>query len=63
MTNTLLTLIAVLLLARIVLLVWQGKETLKRVYATASEVENTLVVCNRSQYHIREVLKKMQAAR
>lgn len=45
MTNTLLTLIAVLLLARIVLLVWQGKETLKRVYATASEVENVCDVC------------------
>lgn len=32
-------------------------------YATVSEVEHRLVVCNRSQYHIREVLKKMQADR
>lgn len=62
-TNILLTLIAVLLLARIALQVWQGKEILKKAYATASEVENRLVVCNRSQYHVREVLKKMQSDR
>ena len=44
-TNILLILIAVLLLARIALQVWQGKETLKR-YATASEVENTARITN-----------------
>lgn len=40
MTNVLLIIIAVLLLARMVLQVWQGNETLNRVYATASEVEH-----------------------
>lgn len=55
LTNILLVLIAVLLLARIALQVWQGKKVI--------EMENCLVVCNRSQYHIREVLEKMQADR
>ena len=44
-TNILLTLIVVLLLVRIALQVWQGKETLKRAYATVSEVENVCDVC------------------
>lgn len=40
MTNVLLTIIAVLLFARIVLQVRQGKRAVERCYAAPSEVEN-----------------------
>lgn len=40
MTNILLSIIAVLLFARIVLQVRQGKRALEKVYAATSEVEN-----------------------
>lgn len=56
-TNILLTLIAVLLLVRIALQVWQGKETLKRTYATASEVENIVSLVEDNKGDIMEVIR------
>lgn len=49
-TNTLLTLIAVLLLARVVLQVWLGKETLERANATASEIDGMAVFVSKDEY-------------
>lgn len=43
MTNILLSIIAVLLFARIVLRIWQGKRAVEKVYAAPSEVENKRV--------------------
>lgn len=63
MTNILLSIIAVLLFARIVLQVRQGKRAVEKGYAAPSEVETKVIVCNRSQYHIREVCDKMSADR
>ncbi|WP_300905730.1 hypothetical protein [uncultured Bacteroides sp.] len=63
MTNILLTIIAVLLLARIVLQIKQGKRAVEKGYAASSEVETQVVVCNRSQYHIREVCDMMSSDR
>lgn len=40
MTNILLSIIAVLLFARIVLQIWQGKRSVEKGYAATSEVEN-----------------------
>lgn len=39
MTNILLSIIIVLLIARFILSVWQGKKTLDKAYATTSEVD------------------------
>lgn len=58
-TNILLALIAVLLLARIVLQVWQGKETIKRAYATVSEVEHKAVVVPCSLVKMNNILTHM----
>lgn len=63
MTNILLTIIAVLLFARIVLQIKQGKRAVEKGYATASEVENTIRVVNRSQYHIRIAVESMATNR
>lgn len=57
-TNILLTLIAVLLLARLALQVWQGKETLER-YATVSEVEHKAVVVPCSLVKMNNILTHM----
>lgn len=57
MTDILLTLIVVLLLARIVPQVWQGKETLKKAYATASEVENIVSLVEENKGDIAEVIR------
>lgn len=56
-TNILLTLIAVLLLAQMVLQVWQGKETLKRAYAAASKVENIISLVEDNKGDIMEVIR------
>lgn len=63
MTNILLSIIAVLLFARIVLQVRQGKRAVDKGYAAPSEVEHKIVVCNRSQYHIRSKCEEMSADR
>lgn len=61
MTNILLSIIAVLLFAWIVLKIWQGKRAVEKGYAAPSEVETCVKVCNRSQYHIREICDKTSA--
>lgn len=43
MTNILLSIIAVLLFARIVLQIWHGKRAVEKGYAAPSEVENIRV--------------------
>ena len=48
-TTILLTLIAVLLLARMILQVWQGKETLKRAYATTRNVRKITVLAKTAE--------------
>lgn len=53
MTNILLSIIAVLLIVRIVLQVRQGKRA----------VEHRVMVCNRSQFHIRKTVELMAADR
>lgn len=58
-TNILLTLIAVLLLARFILQLRQGKRAFEKSYCAPSEVENCVKVVNRSQYHVREMIEKM----
>lgn len=63
MTNILLSIIAVLLFARIVLQVRQGKRAVEKGYAAPSEVETCVKVCNRSQYHIKAVCDMMSADR
>lgn len=60
LTNILLALIAGLLLARIVLQVCQGKETLKRAYATASELENTARITNQDLNEICVIMGMLQ---
>ena len=49
MTNILLTIIAVLLLARIVLQIKQGKRAVEKGYAASSEVRKTVVVANSAE--------------
>lgn len=63
MTNILLSIIAVLLIARIVLQIKQGKRAVEKGYAAPSEVETCVKVCNRSQYYIRGVVEMMAADR
>lgn len=46
MTIILLSIIAVLLFARIVLQIWQGKRAVEKGYAAPSEVENEEVVAD-----------------
>lgn len=53
-TDILLTLIAVLLLVRIVLQIWQSKETPKRAYATASEIEYFTDICDYDIFAVSE---------
>ena len=59
MTNILLVIIVVLLLARIVLQLRPGKRAFEKMYQATSEVENCVKVVNRSQYHVREMIEKM----
>ena len=61
MSNILLSIIAVLLFARIVLQIKQGKRVVEKGYAAPSEVQTKVVVCNRSQYHIRAKCEEMSA--
>ena len=61
MSNILLSIIAVLLFARIVLQIRQGKRVVEKGYAAPSEVQTKVVVCNRSQYHIRAKCEEMSA--
>lgn len=63
MTNILLSIIAVLLFARIILQIRQGKRAVEKGYAAPSEVETCVKVCNRSQYHIRAVVEMMASDR
>lgn len=63
MTNILLSIIAVLLFARIVLQVRQGKRAVEKGYCTASEVENCARVVSRDYYHIRTMIELMATDR
>lgn len=63
MTNILLSIIAVLLFARIVLQIRNGKRAVEKWYSAPSEVETCVKVCNRSQYHIKAVCDMMSADR
>lgn len=59
MTNFLLGLILFLLMADALLRAWTAREDARRGYAAPSEVEHKVIVCNRSQYHIRAVVEMM----
>lgn len=56
MTNILLSIIAVLLFARIVLQIRQGKRAVEKGYAATSEVENEEVVVD--SYQVSSTLRK-----
>lgn len=57
MTNILLSIIAVLLFARIVLQIRQGKRAVEKGYTAPSEVENALVFCENNNVNYVEVIK------
>lgn len=57
MTNILLSIIAVLLFARIVLQIRQGKRAVEKGYAAPSEVENAIVFCENNNVNYVEVIK------
>lgn len=59
MTNALLTIIAVLLIVRIVLQVKQGKRAVEKGYATASEVETTVRLTNTDHFEVEEFIARM----
>ena len=63
MTNILLSIIAVLLFARIVLQVRQGKRAVEKVYAAPSEVENTFRHVQADTFAIRSTLNTMSQNR
>lgn len=58
MTNILLSIIAVLLFARIVLQVRQGKRAVEKGYAAPSEVENALVFCENNNVNYVKLIGK-----
>lgn len=57
MTNILLSIIAVLLFARIVLKIWQGKRALEKGYAASSEVENIISLIPNEKADIMEAIR------
>ena len=59
MTNILLSIIAVLLFARIVLQIRQGKRAAEKGYAAPSEVENTFRHVQGDTFAIRSTLDEM----
>lgn len=59
MTIILLSIIAVLLLARIVLQIRQGKRAVEKGYATASEVETTVRLTNTDHFEVNEFVARM----
>lgn len=62
MTNILLSIIAVLLFARIVLQVRQGKRAVEKGYAAPSEVENIVKIVNSDDpFDIKQTLERMSA--
>lgn len=62
MTNILLSLIAVLLIARIFLQVWQGKRAVEKGYAAPSEVENCFKVIDADEpFDMKQMLERMSA--
>lgn len=62
MTNVLLTIIAVLLLARIALQVRQGKRAVEKGYAAPSEVESVVKVVNADDpFDMKQMLEQMSA--
>lgn len=58
MTNVLLLIIIVLLFARIVLMVNQGRRACGKSYATTSDVENIMVRCEDHVDNIHPILKE-----
>lgn len=64
MTDILLSIIAVLLFARIVLQVRQGKRAVEKGYAAPSEVENVVKVVNADDpFDMKQMLERMSADR
>lgn len=63
MTNILLSIIAILLLARVVLQVKQGKRAVEKGYAAPSEVENTFRHVQGNTFAIRSTLDTMSQNR
>lgn len=63
MTNILLSIIAVLLFARIVLQIRQGKRAVEKGYAAPSEVENTFRLVPGETFAIRSTLNAMSQNR
>ena len=62
MTNILLSIIAVLLFARIVLQIKQGKRAVEKGYAAPSEVENVVKVVNADDpFDMKQMLERMSA--
>lgn len=57
MTNILLSIIAVLLFARIVLQIWQGKRAVEKGYAAPSEVENIISLIPNEKADIMESIR------
>lgn len=58
MTNILLSIIAVLLFARILLQVWQGKRAVEKGYAAPREVEHITDICNYDAFKIDDIIRK-----
>jgi hypothetical protein len=59
MTNFLLGLILFWIMATGVIRAWFAREDARRGYTAPCEVEYKVIVCNRSQYHIRAVVEMM----
>lgn len=59
MTNILLTIIAVLLFARIVLQIKQGKRAVEKGYAAASEVETTMRIADNDPFAVKNMADNM----
>lgn len=57
MTNILLSIIAVLLIARIFLQVWQGKRAVEKGYAAPCEVENVISLVPNEKEGIMEYIR------
>lgn len=59
MTNILLTIIIILLVARLIVNIWLGRSNFQNTYAVASDVENRVrVSMNKEIYEVERILKE-----
>lgn len=63
MTDIILASILVLMILSVIIRIEQGRRAAEKCYSAPSEVENKVIVCNRSQYHIRAVVEMMASDR